>query len=1004
MDHRLFTIAPHAPFLDTLAEAVLDGRLTGDWPREGPFWLADITIVLPTRRARLALADAFARRGHALLPDIRTFGGEADDEEPFLPPYDLPPLPPPVSGSERLLVLARLVGAWAQSPEGRLGFAAPPNPAEILALARSLGELIDELGAEGVSPDALDAIVEGDLAANWQQTLRFLKIAFSAWPEVLAGRGKADPVHLRNERLSRQAMAAREIFGDRPVIAAGSTGSMAATAGLLAAIARLERGALVLPGLDTGLDARSRAGLLDPGAKPHSHPQYGLMRLLSRLGATAPEVAELATPSEAMRTALVRRALAPVEASAHWAEARLDPPALAEALAGVAIIAAQGEDEEARVVAIAARAALLAGKSVGIVSPDRNLARRIGAELARFSIPLEDAAGQPLLQSPAGRLARQILAAFESDCAPIDLMALLRNRATTLGETRARIAEAAQRLEMGLLRGQRLLPGLAGLRAALAANLSGTTRHPALRLDERDGEEIGTLLDRLEAALAPLFALRDTQTITAPRFVAALGAGFTALTSGGDPPPGADAFAAWALELAGLEGEGPEFPPRQLDAVLGALMAGHAVSPSTPSRGGVPIWGRLEARLQSPDVMILCALNEDKWPEPADPGPWLSRAMRLAAGLEPPERFAGLAAHDFEMALGNREVLIAFSDRLGAGPAIPSRLVQRLEAFAGPEAAAGLRERGAHWLGLARRLDAVPDIRPAPIPAPNPPVHLRPRALSVTEIETLFRSPYDIHARHVLGLRPLDPLGEAPGLRERGTLIHEVFAGLVAEGFDPDAEDAIERLMARSRVAFAGLDAMADQRDIWLRRLGEAGARLIAFERARGPAIRARHAEIDGRWVFDKPKDFTLTGRADRVDLRHDETLEILDFKTGSVPTPAEMRRYEAPQLLLEAAMAMAGRMAPLPPAPVTALTYVKIGSGPDGFVTTDFRLEADTDIAGAAEEAVRRMSRHVEAFLYQPTPMAAQIRPAENRRYAGPYDHLARRAEWSLAEAEDEP
>ena len=40
-------------------------------------------------------------------------------------------------------------------------------------------------------------------------------------------------------------------------------------------------------------------------------------------------------------------------------------------------------------------------------------------------------------------------------------------------------------------------------------------------------------------------------------------------------------------------------------------------------------------------------------PEPADPGPWLSRGMRLAAGLEPPERLQGLAAHDFAHAMGN---------------------------------------------------------------------------------------------------------------------------------------------------------------------------------------------------------------------------------------------------------------------------------------------------------------------------------------------------------------
>lgn len=102
----LFSIAPHARFLPTLADRLLDGTLLGDWPRTGPFWLSDVTIFLPTRRARLALAQELMKRGNGLLPDIRTFGGEAEEEEPFLPPFDAPPLPRPAPPFRRLLTLA----------------------------------------------------------------------------------------------------------------------------------------------------------------------------------------------------------------------------------------------------------------------------------------------------------------------------------------------------------------------------------------------------------------------------------------------------------------------------------------------------------------------------------------------------------------------------------------------------------------------------------------------------------------------------------------------------------------------------------------------------------------------------------------------------------------------------------------------------------------------------------------------------------------------------------
>src|SRR5690606_21320468 len=232
-----------------------------------------------------------------------------------------------------------------------------------------------------------------------------------------------------------------------------------------------------------------------------------------------------------------------------------------------------------------------------------------------------------------------------------------------------------------------------------------------------------------------------------------------------------------------------------------------------------------------------------------DPGPWLSRGMRLAAGLEPPERQQGLAAHDFAQAMGNGRVVLAYARRIGASPALPSRLLQRLDAFAGETMATALRERGTAWLEEAQRLDAVPRVESAPRPAPNPPVDLRPRRLSVTEAETLMRSPYDLYAKCGLGLRPLDPLGEEPDARERGTVVHAIFARFVNEGHDPAAPDAMARLMAIAAAEFAALEILGERKDIWLKRFATAAEQFLAFETARAPAVRQRHAEVEGRWT-----------------------------------------------------------------------------------------------------------------------------------------------------------
>jgi ATP-dependent helicase/nuclease subunit B len=1003
----IYSIAPNAPFLPTLADAILDGRVLGDWPRQGPFWLSDITVILPTQRARETLGEAFERHPKftGLLPDIRTFGGDDGDEEPFLPPFDTPPELTAASTLRRRLLLSHLVAGWATSAAGKEAFSSPPTAAEIFSMTDSLAHVFDDLAiAERGTTElrALGGQLGPELGAYWQQTLTFLDIALTAWPLMLAEKERADPSQLRGARLGRQADGAPFIYGDRPVIAAGSTGSIPATARLLKALEGLPRGALVLPGLDTTMPSETHAALLDPEQSPHGHPQYHLAKLLRTLGAAAAEVIELA-PSEHPRTALVHRALALTSETALWATQRPDAETREKALDGVSIIAARHEDEEARAIAIAARDALANKQTVGIITPDRNLARRIAAELSRFGVVVDDAAGAPLFQSTVGRLARQILALAVNECAAVDLISLLRNRASLFGRTRSEISTLADDIELGLLRGQRPAPGLDGLRSTLAEHIAEPPKGAARRLNEKHGPAILALLDDISVALTPLTRLLARPLIRAADLAAAI-ASAVDLVSVGTPVRGREELQAWADEMARLSGEGHAFAPAGLDAVLSALMQGFQVRNRIDSRGDIAIWGQIEARLMSPDLMILGALNEDIWPEPADPGPWLSRGMRLAAGLEPPERLQGLAAHDFAQAMGNAQVIVAYADRVGTSPSLPSRLLQRLDAFAGEDAAKSMRQRGRVWIEAARAIDAVDMVTPAVRPLPNPPASIRPRKLSVTEVETLMRSPYDLYAKHVLKLRQLDPLGDVPDARERGTIIHDAFARFVMEGHDPTAPDAFEKLMIIAADAFSGLEAIGERRDIWLKRFATAAEQFLAFERERNPRVRQRHAEIKGDMPLHLAKPFRITGQADRVDEMMDGTVEILDFKTGSPPTPAMMKAFEAPQLLMEAVMTLTGAMEGINAAPTSALTYVKIGLGPEAFVPSDFKAADGMPLMEAADEINRRLQSHIDHFLFRDMPMPARLLPLAGQRFAGAYDHLARIAEWTSVDGgEDE-
>ena len=233
-----------------------------------PLALASATLYLPTRRACRLLRDAFldALDGDAaILPRIVAIGDIDEDEIAFAEAAsgdiaaDALALPEALGGLERRLLLTQLVTKWASSPELHGASGTPlvaQTPAAACALADDLARLIDDMTTRGVAWDRLDDLVPETFDEYWQLTLRFLQIARTAWPDVLRERGLIEPAARRDALIKAEAARlARKTDG--PVIVAGSTGSIPSTAELIATIARLPHGAVVLPGLDTDLDEAS---------------------------------------------------------------------------------------------------------------------------------------------------------------------------------------------------------------------------------------------------------------------------------------------------------------------------------------------------------------------------------------------------------------------------------------------------------------------------------------------------------------------------------------------------------------------------------------------------------------------------------------------------------------------------------------------------------------------------------------------------------------------------
>jgi ATP-dependent helicase/nuclease subunit B len=964
----VFTIPAGLGFADVLAGHLLDQA--GD----DPLHLARSLVLLPNRRACRTLEQAFLRRSGGrplLLPRLKPIEPDESDEEVLVLVGDDPPaLPEPVPPTERLLILTRLVMGMGPSRGGRA-----PSPDQAARLARELGKLLDGAAIERIPFDRLATLVPEDLAAHWQVTLDFLSILTEHWPALLGGR--LDHQERINRVLEAQARHWRDHPPDYPVIAAGSTGSRPATADLLALVAALPTGMVVLPGLDTRLDEDSWAALDD------SHPQFGLSRLLKRLGLSRRQVRPLTpTPDpRAARIALLSEALRPAATCEAW---KALPEFPAATLNGVARLDAPAPREEAGAIALLLRQALeIEGRTAALVTPDRDLARRVAAELERWDIHIDDTAGRPLALTEPGAFLRLLSAMVADDFAPHATLACLKHPLAAGPDFR----HQARRLDRLVLRGPRPAPGLSGLRRAAGTDAA-----------------LIRWLDGLEAILAPFLSLMARpaaplgEMLRAHMEVAEALAGPERLWAGEDGEA-LGRFAGQLGEAAAAIGPLlPDLAPAQYPALFDELLSGQVVRPVWGRHPRLAILGPMEARLQQADLLVLGGLNEGTWPGEAEADPWMSRPMRARFGLPAPERRIGLAAHDFAQAFGAPRVVLTRSVRVDGTPTVPSRWLMRLEAVM---QAAGLSfgEESEPWLHWHAALDRPADRTRIERPAPRPPIEARPRRLSVTEIETWMRDPYAIYAKHVLGLTALDPIDADPGAAEYGSLVHGTIERFLNENPGPLPADAEDRLLAIGTELFAEALARPGLWAFWWPRFTAVTRWLVAHERGRRPSVRQTWCEVRGELDLEAPGGtFHLRARADRIDRLEDGSLALIDYKTGQPPTPKEVAAGYAPQLPLEAAIARQGGFEPIGPAPVSQMLYWRLKGGAEG----GEEKPAGDDPARLAQEALDGLTALVAAFDNPDTPYEARPHPERAPRYSDVL-HLARIQEWATAGDDDE-
>ncbi len=979
----VYTIPAGVPFAKALA-----GRLLEE-TRGKPEELSHYRIFLPTRRACRTLREAFLQLSQGkplLLPHMQPIG-DLDEEELSLALFQgrdeqaILDLPPAISPLKRQLLLARTIGSVPDYSHG---------PGQALALANALGHLLDQIIIEELDIGALDQIVPEEFADHWQITLDFLKIISEHWPKILEEQGAIDSADRRNRLIKALAGHWQRNPPSGPIIAAGSTGSIPATAMLLSTIAGLEQGRVVLPGLDQMMDEQSWDAI------DESHPQYGLKHLLEHMEVARENVklwhncGESATqPRQRLGYELMR----PADTAGEWenlATSKESAGVLQEALEGLQIFECDHESEEAGLIALKMREILEdPTRTAALVTPDRKLARRVATTCQRWGITLDDSAGQNLSDSPIGIFLRITAEACLSNMAPTSLLALLKHEFCTLGHKNETFRKIVDKLEILTLRGLRPASGLEGIRQ---------------RLEELNDKEPDKLLDQIDPVLNRFSALLNNQTLQSFSDLLAVHVETLEALAQGEKASGSTRL--WSGEsgekaasfLSELQNHAHLLPPlsgQNYVDILQQLMKTETVRPLYGTHPRLMILGQLEARLIDADLIIMAGLNEGTWP--SDPGhdPWMSRPMRKDFGLPAGERAVGLAAHDFTQGFCAQHVVLTRSKRVDGAPTVPARWLQRLDAVL---QAAGLvrdvqEER--KYLSWVRRLDEHDETTPYIRPEPRPALDKRPKKLSVTKIEAWLKDPYSIYARSILGLKKLDPVDMQPGPAERGTLLHNILERFVTQypgDVPPEAGNAL------ISIAKEELEKLHDDPalwNFWWPRFHNLGDWLIAHEKDWRSQAKPLKTEVNGEAAFG---GFTLSARADRIDKLSDGSMVVIDYKSGGTYTQSGIRTGDLPQLSLEAAILMAGGFESIPSGDVSALSYWTLTGGHKGGAITQVTDDIE-DIVTRAREGLQKL---IEIFNDPDMPYYSLPNPARAPRF-NDYEHLARVKEWSALESNKE-
>ncbi len=849
--------------------------------------LADLTILLPSTRACLALEKSIVKKSthqSIILPQIIPIGQLGTEQ--FIKQEPIEILSSPLSYYEHNLYLTKLI----------LGkFGKTLTYPQALNITTSLSEIILNMSRNNIPLEKLAQIFLAELPKHFEMLSEYLTVIAKDWPLFLEQHKKQDFRSNHYEYINKLISKWQISPTNKPIIIAGSTGSVPSTKYLIKAIASLPQGFVILNDINYSISNEEWHDISE------THHAYYTKNLLESLNYDRKHLIPILnhTPKYS-RQNFLSLCMLPSTKTWQWAEQVIDHN---YDCSNLEIIECSTTHQEAMVVMLRIREILEKQRDakIAIIGNNPSLIKHITSFAQLWNIKINDNTGTQVTTSDQYQFLSLLVAAIQNNFQPQYLIALLKN---SCYQEISNIHLA--KLEIKYLRGitkYSTLPQLIEL----------TTQKNDLELTDflntlhQETKELAALLKKHSASFKQLLqlTLQTGQSLTTQNQSSTLWNN-----------PQAIKVHQIFLDILNVAQIAGKILPKQFDTILATLLNNQVIY-ADKIVAQVSILSPLESRLLTFDYTIITGLNEGSWPSYNKTTPWLPFHLCKSLGLENRDQKHGQAAYHFFCLLQQPNLLITRAILENGNATTPSRWLLRLELIAGKLGILEQIKQNNHPLKQWYQQLYLPQSSNNHPNLPPPRTEKKITQLSVTQIEKLTRDPYSVYCSKILKLKKLDQINKTPDQREFGTFIHDIIDNLNKHYNEILADHTLFDKIALSILDGITLNQMI--RNLWLLKFSKLKPWAMKFELDRRADSNIQiFSETKGK--FELNNDFSLTMKADRIEVSDNE-INIIDFKTGSIPSQQDIKSGFSPQLLLEALIVRDGELSEI----TTELTNKKI-------------------------------------------------------------------------------